>query len=276
MIAHRKIIPVMFDTISDILDLHRFPLHQPGSIAYVDLLDRCRTDLERDGMCNLEGLVLPEIAHQAAEAIKPVMATEAFVHSRRHNIYFEDAVEGLPADHPALRECETSNLTLCADQLTDSPIMLLYEWSMLHCFLAAVTGKAELFAMQDPLARVNVMSYPEGHTLNWHFDRSEFTTTLLLQAPDEGGAFEYRTGLRTADDPNHDGVAKLLLGEDPDVRKMSLSAGTLNVFRGINTPHRVTPVVGQTDRMVAVFSFYDRPGVSFTPEEQIGFYGRQA
>ncbi|KAG1702812.1 50S ribosomal protein L21 [Nymphon striatum] len=27
------------------------------------------------------------------------------------------------------------------------------------------------------------MAYKEGETLNWHFDRSEFTTTLLLQAP---------------------------------------------------------------------------------------------
>ena len=28
---------------------------------------------------------------------------------------------------------------------------------------------------------MNVMAYREGEALNWHFDRSEFTTTLLLQ-----------------------------------------------------------------------------------------------
>jgi hypothetical protein len=38
--------------------------------------------------------------------------------------------------------------------------------------------------------------------------------------------------------------------------------------------HRVTPVEGETDRIIAVFSFYDRPGVRFTSEEQQGFYGR--
>ena len=50
----------------------------------------------------------------------------------------------------------------------------------------------------------------------------------------------------------------------------------LNVFRGKNTAHRVTPVEGGTDRMIAVFSFYDRPGVRMTAEEQKGFYGRAA
>ena len=48
----------------------------------------------------------------------------------------------------------------------------------------------------------------------------------------------------------------------------------MNIFRGKNTAHRVTPVEGDTARVIAVFSYYDRPGVRFTAEEQIGFYGR--
>jgi len=35
-------------------------------------------------------------------------------------------------------------------------------------------------------------------------------------------------------------------------------------------------VQGITPRIIAVFSFFDRPGLIFTPEEQIGFYGRAA
>ena len=68
--------------------------------------------------------------------------------------------------------------------------------------------------------------------------------------------------------------ARLLDGVDDTARAVRLSAGTLNVFRGLNTPHRVTPVEGSRSRMVAVFSFYDRPGVRFSTEERIGFYGR--
>jgi hypothetical protein len=57
---------------------------------------------------------------------------------------------------------------------------------------------------------------------------------------------------------------------------MSLAAGTLNVFAGKNTAHRVTPVRGARSRVVAVFSYYDNPGVTFSSAERIGFYGRAA
>ncbi len=136
--------------------------------------------------------------------------------------------------------------------------------------------KPALYPKEDPLARFNAMGYQAGNGLNWHFDRSEFTTTLLLQAPERGGVFEYRTDLRSDDDPNHDGVARLLRGEDPEVRVLRLWAGTLNVFQGKNTAHRVTKVQGATRRIIAVFSYYERPGVSFSDEERLGFYGRVA
>ncbi len=143
-------------------------------------------------------------------------------------------------------------------------------------FLAATMGKSALYPMRDALARVNVMAYRDGETLNWHFDRSEFTTTLLLQAPERGGDFVYRTDLRTEDNPNYDGVAKLLRGQDPDVQTLEVSAGTLNVFRGKNTAHKVSTVRGTKERLITVFSYFDRPGVVFTKEDQMGFYGRSA
>jgi hypothetical protein len=130
--------------------------------------------------------------------------------------------------------------------------------------------------MADPLASFNVMRYQKGQALNWHFDRSEFTVTLLLQAPDEGGVFEYRTDLRTIDDPNFDGVARLLNDEDSQKQEMAVVAGTLNVFRGVNTPHRVTPVKGVRARMIAVLTYYEAQGATFTETEQLGFYGRTA
>ena len=52
--------------------------------------------------------------------------------------------------------------------------------------------------------------------------------------------------------------------------------GTLNVFKGKNTVHRVTPVKGDRARIIAVLTYYERPGVRFTEEEQMGFYGRAA
>lgn len=136
--------------------------------------------------------------------------------------------------------------------------------------------KAALYPMDDPLACLNVMTYRDGEALNWHFDRSEFTTTLLLQAPTEGGHFEYRTELRDDNDPNYEGVGAFLQHDNPDLQQLVVSAGTLNVFRGKNTLHRVSPVKGSRDRIVTVFSYYETKGVQFSDEENRGFYGRKA
>jgi hypothetical protein len=55
-----------------------------------------------------------------------------------------------------------------------------------------------------------------------------------------------------------------------------VSPGTLNVFRGRNTAHKVSTVKGRRERLIAVFTYYEKPGVMFSREEQIGFYGRTA
>jgi len=258
----------------DFLDLDRYPLDRPDAPEWHSLVARCREDLERDGMYNLDGLMDPAVARDASAALAEKFATESFCHERDHNIYFAREIPGLPENHPALTRFRTSNHTLCADQVRGTPMDLLYRWPAFTRFLAATMDKPVLYPMADPLAALNVMSYREGQALNWHFDRSEFTTTLLLQAPEGGGEFIYRTNLRTDDDPNYDGVARLLRDEDPHVRSLALTPGTLNVFRGKNTPHKVTPVRGTRTRVIAVFSFFEQPCVSFGDDERVGFYGR--
>ena len=128
--------------------------------------------------------------------------------------------------------------------------------------------------MADPLARLNIMGYGDGEGIGWHFDRARFTVTLLLQAPEGGGQFEYRRDLRSEDDPNYEGVARLLAGQDPAVGRLPLAPGTLNLFAGKLAAHRVTPIEGATMRMIAVLSFMEQPDVIFGPEDRIQFYGR--
>jgi len=258
----------------EILDLDRYPLDRPQTKAWQGLMHKCRDDLARDGMFNLHGFLKPGTAGRIADEIQPVMDQDSFTHRRSHNIYFERQIDGLDADHPALQEVETVNHTVCADQIPQSSVIKIYQWQPLVDFLAAVMQKPVLHLMADPIACANVISYRNGEALNWHFDRSEFTVTLLLQSPREGGVFEYRSGLRSNDDPNYDGVADLLRGNDSHVRQLDVEPGTLNVFKGKNTAHRVTPVIGKRNRMIAVLCYYERSGVTFSAEERLGFYGR--
>lgn len=260
----------------NIIDLKRFPIDQPDSRDGIKLIDWCRHELENHGMLNLAGFMLPQALEKAVSEVRPVLDSSAFLHEREHNIYFEDSICELDASHPALKRMLTSNYTVCADQIIGSVLVKLYEWPAFAEFLAAVMGRRKLFTMDDPLARLNVMAYKQGQALNWHFDRSEFTTTLLLQSPASGGDFQYRTGLRTEQDPNYAGVARLLVNQDEKVKSIKLKAGTLNVFKGRNTAHRVTPVIGERSRIVTVFSYYQTPGVKFSHEERTGFYGRAA
>lgn len=257
-----------------LLDLETYPMDRPDSSQYATLVEKCRTDLAADGMFNLPGFFKPGVAQAAADAAKPAMDTVSFRHARRHNVYFKDTMPGIDDGHPAMVKVETVNHTLCADQLNGNPVIDVYEWEPFANFLAAVMGKEKLYQMDDEMARVNVQATRDGEGLNWHFDRSEFTTTILLQAPEVGGQLEYRKNLRTPDSQNYDGVAAVMAGEDPQTKQIMPEAGALNVFCGVNTPHRVVPVQGTTDRVIAIFSYYEQPGVAFTAKEQLGFYGR--
>lgn len=66
----------------------------------------------------------------------------------------------------------------------------------------------------------------------------------------------------------------VVLATDHAVQRRSVEPGTLNVFTGRHILHRVAPVQGPADRVVAVFSYAETDDVVFTTQERIGFYGR--
>jgi hypothetical protein len=256
-----------------LVNLEKYPLDRLDSSAGQRLVAQCIDDLEHKGMFTLKGFMRREIIDEILPDLLQKFKHESFLHTREHNIYFSDDLADIPVDHPALARVKTINHTLCGDQLAE-PLLAVYRWSGLTEFLARVMDKPRLYPMDDPLACANILGYYEGEGLNWHFDRSEFTTTLLLQAPLEGGDFQYRRGLRSEQDPNYEGVARLLRGEDNEVASLKLGAGDLNVFKGKNTAHRVSPPGGSLARLVTVFSYYETPGKRFSDEENMGFYGR--
>ena len=256
-----------------LIDLERYPLDRLDTAAGQRLVKQCIDDLERNGMFTLEGFMRREAIADMLPGLLDKIASESFNHTREHNIYFDDNIAGVPADHPALARVKTINHTLCGDQIAE-PLHQVYRWPALAEFLARVMQKPALYPMADPLACANVIGYYEGEGLNWHFDRSEFTTTLLLQAPRQGGDFQYRHALRSETDPNYDGIARLLRGDDPEVLTLTLDAGDLNIFKGVDTAHRVTPPVGDLPRVITIFTYYETPGRMFSDEENLGFYGR--
>ena len=57
---------------------------------------------------------------------------------------------------------------------------------------------------------------------------------------------------------------------------LEIEPGTLVLFKGKNSMHRVTPTIGDLTRYLVVFAYNSKPGVSLSKSAQKTFYGRIA
>ena len=165
---------------------------------------------------------------------------------------------------------------ICDDAVgAASPLRALYDASLFRRFVMGVTGEAALHPYADPLSSINIHYAHRGQELGWHFDNSSFAITLLIQKPSAGSRFEFVKDLRDADagEMNYQGVADLLDGElQPEV--LTMEPGTLVLFRGRNSIHRVSPNESDTTRMLAVLAYNSEPGISLSESARMTFYGR--
>lgn len=255
--------------LADIVDLDRYPLTDAGFVA------TCNTTLNRDGALVLDGFIRPAalktIQHESAAG-----RARAYFCAQDHSVYLTPQDPDLPADHPANRQVVSSKGCICDDDVAaDSPLRLLYDAPDFRAFICGTTGEAEIHPYADPLSSINIHYAERGQELGWHFDNSSFATTLLIQKPEAGSRFEYIKDLRDADagDMNYDGVADLLDGRStPDV--LEAKPGTLVLFRGRNSIHRVSPNESDTTRMLAVLAYNNAPGVELSENARMTFYGR--
>ena len=129
----------------------------------------------------------------------------------------------------------------------------------------------------------------EGNYLPWHFDRNPFTVSILVQDADQslpgngtggrggGGEFEYAPFLRHHEEgiENYGEVKDILHEVDRSkVQTLDLNVGDLQIFRGENTLHRVTPVHGKIPRLIALPSYIKDPYYVGRPEDVDFFYGK--
>ena len=184
--------------------------------------------------------------------------------------------DNFPPDHPRNRLVVSSKGCITDDQISyNSSLKILYKSDLFRDFIAQVVGEKKLYEYNDKLSSVNIHYASEGQELGWHFDNSSFAITLLIQKPIAGGEFQYIRNFRDADsnEMNYGGVEELLndkIGYD----SLSMDPGTLVLFRGRNSIHRVTPVKGGLTRMLAVLAYNSEPNISLSETSRMTFYGR--
>ena len=193
-----------------------------------------------------------------------------------HNVYLKPADPQLPPDHPRNRNVSSSKGCITTDQIpADSLLRVLYDNDDFKAFLCSVLDEPAMHEYADPLSSINLHYASEGQELGWHFDNSSFAITLLIQKPTAGGVFEYVRDVRDADagDMNYEAAGKILDKQIP-VQSLNIEPGSLVLFRGRNSMHRVTPTIGDTTRMLVVLAYNAEPGISLSESARMTFYGR--
>jgi len=257
--------------IRNIIDLGKYPLEDANFIKL------CRTKISENGVLTLPNFLNEQIIKYLVEAGSDAQ-NMAFFSNSTHNVYLTKNNLELDDDHIFNRQVVSSKGCITDDQIPQiSPLKTLYNSEIFREFLASVLGEKKLYEYADGLSSINVHYASEGEELGWHFDNSSFAITLLLQAPEAGGSFEYIKDLRDAEagEMNFEGVKSLLDGiTKPEVLKVE--PGTLVLFRGKNSIHRVTPTRGNKTRMLVVLAYNTSPGISLSKSAQITFFGRTA
>jgi len=260
----------------DAVDLRRYPIHEPDSQACRDLVRHCRDQLRDRGVAQLPGFLTPAaVSQMIAEAGR--QAGRAWASDQSHTVYFEPPDDSAGADHPRALLQHSAKKAIAYDLIPDdAPIRRLYESADLTGFIAAVLDKQVLYRSADPLDALEIAIFGDGDELGWHFDRSEFSVTVMYAEAEAGGHFDYCPRLRDERDQNYAGVRKVLLGDAGGVVRLPSSPGTLAVFRGQHALHRVTPVSGPRPRINSVLTYGERPDMKLNRLTQELFYGRTA
>ena len=268
------------DPIAEYVDLERYPIADLKSAAARALIVRMREEMADLGACCLRNFIRPDALEKLrgeAESLAhlayggPTEATPYFFN------YRIGEGKGYPADHPTRRTSPRRLGQVAGDLIPEAAqLRRIHRSPGLTAFLAEVLGERALYPLADRLQSLNISVMEEGGCQQWHFDRGKSAITLLAQAPEGGGRFEYVPDLRSDDSENFAAVGRVLDGDRENVRTVEIAAGTLMLFRGHYALHRVTPVEGKRRRLQLILAYADRADQHGSAESSRLHYGTRA
>ena len=263
----------------DLVDLDRYPINRPGTVEYERLIDACAAAFRHEAVALLPGFLTPAAVERMVDEVAP-LEPNAFFSRSSHNVYLDSDHADEPANadaaDPRARRDATSVGSIANDFLQPTgPVQQLYDLAELTRFVGEVVGVGQVFVSEDPLGAVSVNVFGPGDGHGWHFDEAPFTVTLMLRPASAGGHFEYVQGLRSdAGDGNASSICRVLDGRGEAPTRMQFEPGTLSIFAGRHTLHRVTAVEGEHARLVPVLTYAERPGYRNSDAVRMMFWGR--
>ena len=261
--------------LADVIDLSRYPIDDLDDPRRQALVDYCRAALAFEGACQLPGFMRTDAVETlVGEALGKRKSSHRT--DDTHNVYFEKVAD--TTSNVVAGVLEHSSKNAIAWDLIDanSPLRIAYESEALTQFLGEALSMKEIHRYADPFGAASLMIFDSGDELGWHFDRSPFAVTVMLQPSLAGGEYQYHHHLRSESDENPAGVLAALRGAQPGRITLTNDPGTLSMFRGHYSLHRVTPVAGDQVRINAVLAYSPKPGDKLNGLTQELFYGRRS
>jgi alkylated DNA repair dioxygenase AlkB len=252
------------------------PIDELESAAGRALLTHCHSMLEQQGFVALPGFLTPSAVASMLEETRALEAQSVgFYSTEDHNIFLSEegdaSTRSLPQDHPRRMMQSSSKLLFAADQLpSDSALREVYRWPPLLRFVRAALCQPSLHLSVDPMGAYYLNVFDRGDQLGWHFDNSEFSVSLVLQPGVAGGAFEYAHNSRGRVE-----AMESFAPAELDVLAPPLESGSLYLFKGRHSLHRVAPVT-DGKRINAILTFNSDPTVVLNEYTRRKFFGRGA
>jgi hypothetical protein len=258
----------------DLVDGDRYPLSDLAGAGAREVIADARAQLRATGAAELPGFVH---AGGVAALVKDAQALAPRAHHSggEGTAYLEFPDFDLPKDHPRLFFGPYAVGAVGYDVIPrSSALRRLYEWDPLLELIAAILDRGPLYRYGDPFGALNLAVMTEGDQLQWHFDQTDFVVSLAIQSADQGGDFEVAPRIRSATDECYDDVGRVLHGDPAGVVTLAMTPGTLLIFEGRHSLHRVSPVAGPTLRHVGLLAYDTKPGTMGSDLLRMDRYGR--
>lgn len=259
--------------LADFVDIERYPLHDDA--AFAPVVKDCRRQLQESSFANLPGFLKPGVAQRMAGEVVEALP-RAYRRDKMFSAYPTPGSDDLPMDHARRREHLNRQYIVSTDILKKTVAMRrLYENDLLTRRIAQMLGEPALYRLADPVMACTSTVMYDGDTHGWHFDLNDFVVSILLQAPEGGGTFDFAPYIRSDSNENYADVAQVLDGTSERIRSIRVEPGTLLLFCGRRAIHRVAPIQGTTPRVIALFSYDVKPNVRYDAEVYQRVVGRQ-
>lgn len=254
------------------INYSKYPINNQTykSPEYDALVQSCKEQIRLQGFVCLKRFIESKYVDDLVSSILDLEKKGfGFYSTEKHNVFLEENASSPREEHcfnslhPRCVQLKSSKLLMNAKDLSSHATELenLFQSMELLQFIRVVL-QIKLYPSTDPYGKYYANIFNEGDGLNWHFDRSEFSISLILQPAEEGGMFQFVPNSKEvvegwqempSDMNSTPPLCTSIMMQEPE-----LASGDLYLFRGQNSLHRVSEIV-KGKRINVILTFNSDP-----------------